>query len=62
MFSVKGEKMEKIRNIVLGKVKLINQEIKESLVIGNTINMESLYKQRRKLVSIYRTYKQVVDK
>ena len=54
--------MEKIRSIVLGKVKLINQEIKESLVIGNPINMENLYKQRRKLVSIYRTYKQVVDK
>lgn len=49
--------MEKIRNTVLEKIKIINQEIKESWYLDNINTIKELYKQRRKLVYIYQKYK-----
>lgn len=50
---------DKLRTLVLSKIKYINEDIQESITLGNYISVKELYKQKRDIVRLYIDYKRL---
>lgn len=53
---------EKLRMLSLEKIRSINKDIEENIVLDNYVSVLELYKQKRLIVKLYKKYKAELDK
>ena len=53
---------EKLRVLTLEKIRSINKDIEENIVLDNYVSVLELYKQKRLIVKLYKKYKAELDK
>ena len=54
--------IEKLRMLTLEKIRFINKDIEENIVLDNHVSVLELYKQKRLIVKLYKKYKVELDK
>lgn len=54
--------IDKLRMLTLEKIRSINKDIEENIVLYNYVSVLELYKQKRLIVKLYKKYKVELDK